>query len=191
MEAFGMELVALEFMAGQETIRVNKEHKRARQRAGRVRPIKCQEQEEEECSVCQVGRGMEKFVAEGIDHMEWDNSQGGFVKASPKKPPLMRVGVKVLTQVQKQFLRRDTKLWQQLGRTTPAIEHGLADTGAQVCTAGLGTMEALGLSHSMLAKTKLKVRGVKRTELRVLGAVSVEISAGDRKFNQINESFIY
>merc|ERR1719508_617764 len=128
---------------------------------------------------------MEKFVAEGIDHMEWDISQGGFVPTSPREPPLLRVGVKVLSQVQKQFLKRDAKLWQQLGRATPAVERGLADTGAQVCTAGPGTMEALGLSISMLAKTKLKVRGVKRTELTVLGAVSVEISAGDRQSNQI------
>ena len=49
--------------------------------------------------------------------MEWDSSQGGFTKASPKKLPLMRVGVKVLTHIQKQFLRRDTNLWQQLERT--------------------------------------------------------------------------
>ena len=195
-EAFSMEMVALEFMAGQETARVNKEHKRTRQRASplgtgnvsqlRTEATECLGQgEEDKCSICQVGRGMENFVAEGIDHMEWDSSQGGFAKASPKKPPLMRVGVKVLTQIQKQFLRRDTKLWQQLGRTQPAIEHGLSDSGAQVCTAGLETMEALGLSRSMLAKTRLRVRGVKRTELRVLGVVAVEISAGDRKAYQI------
>ena len=67
----------------------------------------------------------------------------------------------------------------------------VCQVGAQECTAGLGTMEVLGLSRSMLAKMRLTVRGVKRTERRVLGAVSVEISAGDRKFNQINESFIY
>ena len=107
-EAFSMELVALEFMAGQETARINKEHKRARQRAGRVRPKGFHKPEmvskkdailkggEEECLICQVGRGMEKFVAEGIDHMEWDNSRGGFVKTSPREPSLLRVGVKVL-----------------------------------------------------------------------------------------------
>ena len=136
------------------------------------------EEEEEEGSICQVGRGMENFVEEGMEHMEWDNRHGGFRNTSPREPPLMQVGVKVLTQIQKQFLKRDAKLWQQLGRVTPAVERGLADTGAQVCTAGPGTMQALGLNSSMLARTKLKVRGVKRTELSVLGAVSVEISAG-------------
>ena len=70
------------------------------------------------------------------------------------------------------------------------VECLVCQVGAQVCTAGLGTMEVLELSRSMLAKMRLMVRGVKRTERRVLGAVSVEISAGDRKFNQINESFI-
>ena len=114
-EAFSMELVALEFMAGQEAARINKQHKRARQRArdatgplgddivsqlGGTEAAKCQG-EEEECSICQVGRGMERFVAEGMDHMEWDNGQGGFVKTSPREPPLLRVGVKVLSQVQK------------------------------------------------------------------------------------------
>ena len=95
-------MMALDFMAGQETARVNKEHKRPGQRARgatspqgtgsvsqlRTEAAECLGQEEEkDCSICQVGRGMDNFVAEGIDHMECDSSQGGFTKALPKKPP--------------------------------------------------------------------------------------------------------
>ena len=64
-------------------------------------------------------------------------------------------------------------------------ERGLADTGSMVCTAGLDTIKALGLQVNMLARTRLVVRGVKRSRLTVLGAVVVEISAGGRTSYQI------
>ena len=88
-------MMALDFMAGQETARVNKEHKRAGQRArgatspqgtGSVSQLRTEaaeclgQEEEEDCSICQVGRGMDNFVAEGIDHMECDTAREG----SPK-----------------------------------------------------------------------------------------------------------
>ena len=55
---------------------------------------------------------------------------------------------------------------------------GLADMGAMVFTAGLDTVRAMGLQVDMLAKTRMVVRGVKGSNLTVLGAVAVEITAG-------------
>ena len=55
--AFCMELVAMEFMAGQEMARVNREHKRARQRTRKA----VKQGEEEESSICQVDRRHSSF----------------------------------------------------------------------------------------------------------------------------------
>ena len=60
-------------------------------------------------------------------------------------PPLMEVQVKVLSQVQKNFLGRKAWLWTQLGRSKPTREKGLADTGGMACTEGLDTVRAMGL----------------------------------------------
>ena len=36
------------------------------------------------CSICMVGSNMERFVEEGIKHMEWDRRQRRFVRAFPQ-----------------------------------------------------------------------------------------------------------
>ena len=43
----------------------------------------------------------------------------------------------------------------------------------------------MGLGANVLAKTRLVLMGVKRTRLTVLGALAVEILAGDRTTYQI------
>ena len=72
----------------------------------------------------------------------------------------MEVQVKVLSQVQKTFLRRKARLWTLLGRSKPGRERGLADTGAMVCTAGQDIVRAMWLQVDILAKTKMVVQGV-------------------------------
>ena len=92
----------------------------------------------------------------------------------------MEVQVKGLSLVHKQFLGRRASLWTKLGKTKPVKEISLTDTRAMVCTAGMDALSALGLQKDMLAKTKMVVRGFKRSMLTVLGAVAVEISAGGK-----------
>ena len=46
--------------------------------------------------VCIVGKAMEEFAIEGIDHMCMDAGSGHFIKTSPEDPPLMEVHMKVL-----------------------------------------------------------------------------------------------
>ena len=125
--------------------------------------------------VCFVDEAMQKFTMEGIDHMEWDACTDQFVKTSPEVLPLMEVQVKVLFKLQQKFLGRRASLWTKLGRSQPARERGLADTGAMVCTAWMDTARAMGLQVDI--QTKMVVRGVKRSNLTVLGVVAVEISA--------------
>ena len=112
--------------------------------------------------------------------MDWDMGLDKFIKASPQDPPLMEVQVKGLSLVHKQFLGRRASLWTKLGKTKPVKEISLTDTRAMVCTAGMDALSALGLQKDMLAKTKMVVRGFKRSMLTVLGAVAVEISAGGK-----------
>ena len=50
---------------------------------------------------------------------------------------------------------------------------------------GQDEVRVLGLNSSMLAKTRLRVRGVKMSDLNVLGTVTEDISAGGRKSYQI------
>ena len=45
----------------------------------------------------------------------------------------------------------------------------LADSGAQVCTVGQEMVRAVGLNSSMIAKTRLRVRGVNKSDLNVMG----------------------
>ena len=154
--AFCMQLEALEFVAGQERARVNSYEKREGQRArDRLRaPISIRKSIEEGdiamregesmercdiareevdgCEVCMVGKAIEQFTTEGIDHMEWDIWKEQFVKTHQQEPPVMKVKVRVLSEVQKQFMGRKARWWTQLGRSEPVVERGLADTGAQV-----------------------------------------------------------
>ena len=194
-EVFCMQLQALEFMAEQERVRERRQKKRKAQRAGviskkmegKVQSSKPENRETEMdgCGICVVGEAMQKFTEEGIDHMEWDEGLDKFVKTNPQEPPLMEVQVKVLSQVQKQFLGRRASLWTQLGRAKRGRRSALADTGAMVCTAGLDILGTMGIQKDMLAKTRMVLRGVKRSRLTVVGAVAVEISAGGKTAYQI------
>ena len=54
-----------------------------------------------------------------------------------------------------------------------------------ICVCGMSTVLSMGLGANVLAKTRLVLMGVKRTRLTVLGALAVEILAGDRTTYQI------
>ena len=62
---------------------------------------------------------MEEFVEKGqdvgLDDMKWDKKLEKFVKTDPAPAPLMTVRVKVLSQVQKHFLKRKMWLLMRLG----------------------------------------------------------------------------
>ena len=58
------------------------------------------------------------------------------------------------------------------------MKFALADMGAMVCTVGLNMFGDLGLHKDVMEKTKMVVRGVKRSVL-TLGVLTVDISADD------------
>ena len=62
---------------------------------------------------------------------------------------------------------------------------GLADTGAQICTAGVDLMESLGINKSYLIPTTMKVKGVTHSAMSILGAIFLEISSGGRYTKQV------
>ena len=59
-------------------------------------------------------------------------------------------------------------MWSKLGNTN--------DMGAMVCTVGLNMFGDLGLQRDVMEKTKLVVRGVKRSVL-TLWVLTLDISA--------------
>ena len=67
-------------------------------------------------------------------------------------------------------------MWSKLGNTKPKKKVALADMGAMVCTVGLNMFGDLGLPRDVMEKTKMVVRGVKRSVL-TLGVLTVDISA--------------
>ena len=97
----------------------------------------------------------------------------------------MSFRVRVLSQVQKQFLGWKTDKWTRLGRANSIKERSLKDTGAMVCLVGMETIKAMALQVDLLAKTLTVIKGVKGSRLTVLGASVVEISVGDKKSHQI------
>ena len=67
----------------------------------------------------------------GFDHMEWNKKSDKFVTTGPAPAPLMPVRVKVLSQVQKQFVGRKAGLWAQLGSVRSVKESSLNGTGLE------------------------------------------------------------
>ena len=117
--------------------------------------------------------------------MEWDKKLEKFVVSSPTMAPLMNVRVKVMSQIEAQFVGRKVGLWGQLKNARSTKECSLKDTGAMICVCGMSTVLSMGLGANVLAKTRMVLMGVKRTRLTVLGALAVEISAGDKTSYQI------
>ena len=95
-----------------------------------------------------------------------------FSTSGPQDPPVMEVQVKVLSQIKKQFVWRRVSLWSKLGNTKPKKKVALADMGAMVCTVGLDMFWDLGLQKYVMEKTKMVVRGVKRSNKRVEAAMN-------------------
>ena len=164
-----VEMMALEFMASQEQLRVKKEEKKSRQRSQRRR---------NQATVYQ------SMIGE-IGHMEWDQSSQRFVSMSPSPPPILEVSLRVMMTVQRNLVGKSADSRPNRKYLHTVVTEGLGDTGAQVCTAGMNMLDKLGVHRRMLASTSLRIKGVKGSELQVLGVLAVEVSAGGNKSQQL------
>ena len=108
---------------------------------------------------------MEEFVEKGqdvgLDDMKWDKKLEKFVMTDPALAPLMTVMVKVLSQVQKHFLKRKSWLRTRLGRATSIKEKTLKDTGAMVCLSSLETIQEMVYRWTCWLRLGWWLRGLK------------------------------
>ena len=87
---------------------------------------------------------------------------------------------RLLISVHKSYGKSITK-----GSTKDADVSGLADTGAQICTAGTDFLVTMGIEVDVLIPTSMGVKGVASSKVSVLGALFLEISAGGRVTQQL------
>ena len=118
------------------------------------------------------------IITELITHMEWINDR--FQRMKPQDAPLLKVCCKLLIKVHRNY-----------GKSTVADVpsgtevDGLADTGAQICTAGTDLLVTMGIEVDFLVPTRMGVKGVASSKVSVLGALFLEISAGGRVTQQL------
>ena len=118
--------------------------------------------------------------AELLSHMECINER--FQKMRPQNAPYLQVKCRLLVDVHASY-----------GKNVPHLEKyeklrevsGLADTGAQVCTAGSDLLTLLGITEEHLVRTVMGVKGVTQSPVTVLGALFLEVSASGMCTKQI------
>ena len=114
-----------------------------------------------------------------LARMEYNLGRDQFLDTKPNDVLFLQVVCTVLVSVHASFDRR----LPVAGGTFQS--KGLADTGAQICTAGLGFLQSFGIDVSFLVPTRMGVKGMTHTHVTILGALFLEISASGRHTKQI------
>ena len=113
-----------------------------------------------------------------ITHMEWMNDK--FERMKPQDAPFLKVSCKLMITAHINYGRKCTP------ETSEGAEvSGLADTGAQICTAGTDFLVTMGIDLNFLIPTRMSVKGVCQSKVSVLGALFLQISAGGRTTQQL------
>ena len=112
-----------------------------------------------------------------LAHMEHDGKS--FHKTKPSPAPIIRVSCRVITENHVLYGHSLTK------KPKKTSKDGLADTGAQVCTAGPDLLTSLHIDREILIPTKLEVKGITHLPITMLGALFLEISANGMHTKQI------
>ena len=113
-----------------------------------------------------------------LSHME--SKDGSFHATKPAKAPLIEVSCTILAE---NHLFHGKQLCQ--GKRRRVITSGLADTGAQVCTAGPGLLSYFHIDEEFLVPTKLVVKGIAHFPVTILGALFLKVCAGGMCTEQI------
>ena len=117
-------------------------------------------------------------------HMEFIEAE--FRRAKPRNAPMIQVECELLVDIHRRF---DIDIPQSDGCTEKSFSSrgidALADTGAQVCTAGPDLLQSLGTTESVLITTNMTVKGLSQSSVTLLGAVFLEISSQGIRTKQI------
>ncbi len=113
-----------------------------------------------------------------LSHMECRD--GSFKAAKPANAPLIQVTCTIL-------VANHTIHGKELQhkRKRRVVTSGLADTGAQVCTAGPGLLSYFHVDEDFLIPTKLIVKGIAHFPVTILGALFLEVSSNGMHTQQI------
>ena len=112
-----------------------------------------------------------------LSHMEHDGET--FHATKPNPAPLIRVTCKVIVENHVMYGRTLKK------KPSQTSKDGLADTGAQVCTAGPELLTSLRIDVSFLIPTQLEVKGITHLPVTMLGALFLEVSSNGMCTKQI------
>lgn len=118
--------------------------------------------------------------AELLSHMEYINKR--FQKMKPHDAPFLEVSCKLLVCSHANYGRN---ISYPEGEAPSHDISGLADTGAQVCTAGSDLLTILGIGQESLIPTIMGVKGVSRSPVEILGALFLQVSASGLCTKQI------
>ena len=114
-----------------------------------------------------------------ILHGTWFGDK--FQKRTPEKAPIMTVTMSVTQSAHLSFGKR----WLKAEQAKPIEFDCVADTGAQIVTAGMEILTTLKVPESYLLKTKHRITGISSTSLDVKGALVVLIQVEGRRTQQI------
>ena len=117
--------------------------------------------------------------AELITHMEYMSEK--FHQMKPHSAPMLPLSCTLLVDDHRKFGKT---LSRKRDKITCKLE-GLADTGAQICTAGSNLLTMLGLDETFLVPTTMEVKGITHCPVTMLGALFLEISSHGKVTNQV------
>ncbi len=116
-----------------------------------------------------------------LSHMECKDAS--FRVATPAKAPLIRVVCKLLIANHAIYGRYTTQ--DDVRQKKKVKTSGLADTGAQVCTAGPNLLSQFHIDLNFLIPTRLEVKGITHFPVTMLGALFLEVSSNGMCTQQI------
>ncbi len=116
-------------------------------------------------------------------HMEFIERE--FRRTKPYDAPMIRVSCKLMIAIHAQFEVDVPEECEDASLFSSGGVEALADTGAQVCTAGPDLLQVLGMDESLLITTNMSVRGLTQSSVTLLGAAFLEISAQGISTRQI------
>ena len=125
---------------------------------------------------------LSSITMEPLLHMEFVNKE--FQRRKPKDAPMLDVSCKLLHELHARYGKLLSSSRRKKAGREPKTS-GLADTGAQICTAGNGLLVLLGIDESSLLLTGMSVSGLSNSRVNVLGTLFLEISANGRYTRQL------
>lgn len=107
-----------------------------------------------------------------LEHHVYDSMCDMWLKRSSAPQPTIHVGIQVISSDTKDLGIKPASNITTETTTIPAV----ADTGCQSCLAGTSLLHQLGLNHSHLIPTSMKMRAANQNSIGIAGALVLRIT---------------